>query len=89
MSAGVNFDNPCDRAKALWDAYYRRIAGEQEIKVRFKSGDDEQEVQFAQASVEEIRRAAMEADEECKATNPAHQPRVRRFAIRFGTRLGR
>jgi F420-dependent methylenetetrahydromethanopterin dehydrogenase len=86
VSGGVDFEDPCARAKALWNAHTRRLMGEQEIKVRFRSGDDEQEVQFAQASLEEIARAAREADAECAAVNPGHKPRVRRFAISFGAR---
>lgn len=83
----VDWSDPCARAKALHDAYYERLAGGTAQRVRFRHGDNEQEVQTSvlQGNLTIIRRAMQDAEDECRKLRGL-QPLNRRFAIRGGSR---
>lgn len=83
----VDWSNPCARAKALKDAYYDRLAGGTAQRVRFRNGDNEQEVQTSvlQGNLSLLRRAMQEAEDECRVAQGL-TPLNRRFAIRGGSR---
>jgi len=86
-AAPVDWDDPCARAKALKDAYYERLAGGSSTRVRFRHGDNEQEVQTSvtAGNLTELRRAMIAAEDECRAKQGL-PPLNRRFAIRGGSR---
>lgn len=83
----VNWDNPCERARALKDAYYNRLAGGSAQRVRFRHGDNEQEVQTSilQGNLLILRREFLDAEDECRKLQGL-PPVNRRFAIRGGSR---
>lgn len=83
----IDWEDPCARAKALRDAYYSRLQGGTMQRVRFKHGDNEQEVQsgMMMGSLDALRRAMQDAEDECLISQGL-QPRNRRFAIRAGSR---
>lgn len=83
----VDWSDPCARAKALRDAYYERLAGGSSQRVRFRHGDNEQEVQTSAmlGNIEALRREMLKAEDECRALQGL-APLNRRFAIRGGSR---
>lgn len=83
----VDWEDPCERAKALRDAYYNRLQGGTMQRVRFKHGDNEQEVQsgMMMGSLDALRRAMQDAEDECLISK-GQNPRNRRFAITAGSR---
>lgn len=83
----TDWDDPCERAKALKAAYFERLAGGTSTRVRFRAGDNEQEYQSAHAGalLAELKRAWWDAEDECRAAQGL-APLRRRFAIRGGSR---
>lgn len=83
----TNWDDPCERAKALRDAYFDRLAGGTAQRVRFRHGDNEQEVQTStlQGSLNALRQEMQNAEDECRASQGL-PPINRRFAIVGGSR---
>lgn len=83
----VDWSDPCARAAALKAAYHERLAGGTSSRVRFRSGDNEQEVQTSHsgASLAELKRAWWDAEDECRALQGL-PPLRRRFAITAGSR---
>jgi hypothetical protein len=81
--ADVDWNNPCQRAEALRTAYHERLTGGTSTRVRFRSGDSEQEVQstFPGGSLAELRNAMRDAEDECRKSQGL-PPLRRRFAIR-------
>lgn len=86
-SDAINWDDPCERARALRDAYYSRLQGGTMQKVRFRHGDNEQEVQtqVGTLNIADLRREMQIAEDECRALRGL-PPLQRRFAIRAGSR---
>lgn len=82
----VDFDDPCSVLAALRKAKAEILLGMKEVRIRFRNGDDEQEVQFQQATVGELDAAIVEYTGLCAAAGGDPGPQVRRFAIRFGAR---
>jgi hypothetical protein len=78
MTTPIDWTDPAARLAALQAAYYALISGEKEQRVRFKNGEFEQDVSFADSNLEmlkaEIEGAKVEA-----ATST-----VKRFAITAG-----
>ncbi|MDR6431295.1 hypothetical protein [Brucella pseudogrignonensis] len=87
LPESIDWDNPCARAKALKDAYYDRLAGGTAQRVRFRHGENEQEVQTSvlQGNLSILRREMQDAEDECRKLNGL-PPINRRFAIVGGTR---
>jgi len=83
----IDWDNPCSRAKALREAYYDRLAGGTAQRVRFRHGDNEQEVQTSvmQGNLTILRQEMQRAEDECRELQGL-KPLNRRFAIRGGSR---
>lgn len=83
----VDWSDPCARAKALKDAYFDRLAGGSSQRVRFRHGDNEQEVQTSvlQGNLSILRREMQDAEDECRKLQGL-PPVNRRFAIRGGSR---
>jgi hypothetical protein len=83
----IDWNNPCERAKALRNAYYDRLAGGSAQRVRFRHGDNEQEVQTSvmQGNLSMLRREMMDAEDACRELQGL-KPLNRRFAIRGGSR---
>lgn len=86
MADPINFDDPCAVLRALRKAKIELVAGMREVRIRFRNGDDEQEVQFQSAKVEELDNAIAEYTGLCQAAGGDIGPQIRRFAIRFGAR---
>lgn len=83
----IDWDNPCERAKALRQAYFDRLAGGTAQRVRFRHGDNEQEVQTSvlQGNLAMLRQEMQRAEDECRKLNGL-SPLNRRFAIVGGSR---
>lgn len=83
----VDWSDPCARAKALKDAYFDRMAGGTSQRVRFRHGDNEQEVQTSHllGNLALLRREMNDAEDECRKLQGL-PPVNRRFAIRGGSR---
>lgn len=87
MSAPIDWSDPCVRAAALKAAYYDRLAGGTSQRVRFKHGENEQEVQTSMlvSNMADLRREMREAEDECRKKQGL-APLNRRFAIVAGSR---
>lgn len=83
----VNWSDPCARAEALRNAYYEALAGGTSRRVRFRAGDNEQEVQqsISGGTLADLRKAMWEAEDECRASQGL-EPLRRRVVIRAGSR---
>ena len=88
LPEAIDWDDPCARAKALRDAYFDRLAGGTAQRVRFRHGDNEQEVQtsIAQGNLSILLREMQRAEDECRISRGL-KPLNRRFAIRGGSRI--
>lgn len=87
--AEVDWSDPCARAEALRKAYYEMLTTGTSTRVRFRAGDNEQEVQKAigAGSLADLRRAMLEAEDQCRA---AQGLSPRRHAVTAGSRrIGR
>lgn len=87
MSQTVDWSDPCARASALRDAYFSVLSGGKVQRIRFKHGDNEQEVTYSgtSASLASLRKEMQAAEDECRAKQGL-PPVNRRFAIRGGAR---
>jgi hypothetical protein len=85
----TDWSDPCARAVALRDAYFERLQGGTQSRVRFRAGDNEQELQSGHSaqSLTDLRREMHQAEDECRASQGL-APRPRRFAITAGSRRG-
>lgn len=90
MTDATDWNDPCARAAALRDAYFAALTGGQLQKVRFKHGDNEQEVAYGTSvgSIAALKKEMQTAEDECRASQGL-PPISRRFAIRGGARLQR
>lgn len=75
---GVDLTNPCEIWPALQGAYYKLLAGETEVRVRFR----EREVELSHANLQLLQREI----EQLKAACERKQGRRARYAIRAGFR---
>ncbi len=73
---GVDLTDPCLVWPRLQEAYYKLLAGETEVRVRFR----EREVELARANLELLKREI----EQLKAACERKQGRRARYAIRGG-----
>lgn len=64
----VDWENPCDRYKALLDAYYATLAGGP-ARVRFRSGDEERETEFNKTNFGLLKQEMQSAKAECDRAN--------------------
>lgn len=79
----VDWLDPCARAAALREAYFRLISGEAESQVRYKGPQGERDVTFSRAELTSLRQELAKAETECKGlTDPTSSSR--RYAIRGG-----
>lgn len=76
--------DPCASYAKLRTAYESVLAGETVKGVRLRSGEDERQVDFAPANIEELRRAMINAREDC---SKSMNGRGTRFAMQ-GTNCG-
>lgn len=73
---GVDLTNPCLVWPKLQEAYYKLLAGETEVRVRFR----EREVELARANLQLLEREIQKLRAECERK----QGRRARYAIRAG-----
>lgn len=73
---GVDLSNPCLVWPKLQEAYYRLLAGDTDVRVRFR----EREVEVAQAN----QKMLLQEIERLKAACERKQGRRARYAIRAG-----
>lgn len=71
----VDWANPCARAAALGAAYYALLQGQQEQRIRFRSGDDEDEVWYQPAKLDVLRTEMKAAQAACEALTTGRTPR--------------
>lgn len=83
--APVNWQDPCARADALWDAYNRIVSGTQESDVTYQANGVTRRVRYAAANLAMLMNAIREAENEC-AIQEGRPPARRRFAIIGGSR---
>jgi hypothetical protein len=81
----VNWLDPCARATALWDAYCRLIAGQQESSVTYAGNGVTRTVNYSSASLDRLLNEVRAAQNECAAVRGL-TPVRRRFAITAGSR---
>ncbi|WP_276200583.1 hypothetical protein [Chelatococcus sp. XZ-Ab1] len=82
----IDPSDPCALADALRKAYLTRLTGGGNQRVRFRAGDNEQEVwTHPGGSLAELRAAWWAAEDECRALQGL-PPRQRRFAVTAGSR---
>jgi hypothetical protein len=74
--ATIDWTDPAARLAALQAAYYALISGEKELRVRFKNGEFEQDVSFAETNLEMLKAEIEGAKVEAST--------VKRFAITAG-----
>lgn len=84
----TNWANPCERAAALRDAYYRLLSGEGETEIETRSADGAQVVKFARTNLEALRAEWLRAEDQCQQMN-GQTPASRRSAISLGARRHR
>lgn len=75
---GVDLTNPCLVWPKLQEAYYRLLAGETEVRVRFR----EREVELAPGSMTLLKKEIAELQAACDRK----QGKRARFALRAGFR---
>ena len=85
MTTPVDWTDPCQRAQALTTAYYQLLSGQQEVLVRTRSGESEDEVRFAATNLDRLKTEMLAAEDACLAKQGLPRPR-RRFAIQAGSR---
>ena len=79
----VDWTDPCAKAIALREAYYRLIAGDQEAEIENRSGEGQQRVKFHRVDIETLKSEMIAAEEACQRANGI-TPAPRRSAIRAG-----
>jgi hypothetical protein len=79
----VDWTDPCARATALRDAYYRVVSGEREIEIVTRTADAEERVRFSSVDLQALKAEWQAAEEECQRSNGV-TPTPRRSAIRLG-----
>lgn len=85
-SSGImNWNDPCERAQYLWDAFNRIISGQQESDVTYMANGVTRRVRYAQANLSMLQNAIREAEAEC-ALQEGRTPARPRFAIIAGSR---
>lgn len=84
-SSGINWQDPCERARALWDAYNRIISGQQESDVTYQANGVTRRVRMSNPNLAMLMNAIREAENEC-AIQEGRPPLRRRFAIIAGSR---
>ena len=80
----IDWDDPCDRAKALSNAYYSLLSGGNAQRVRSRGGESETDVTYSATNLNALRSEMIAAQEACAVKNGAANPR-RRFAITAGS----
>lgn len=81
----VDWTDPCARAIALRDAYYRALSGDQEIEIEARSGDGYEHVKFNKADLTRLEAEWKRAEDEC-AVKCGKTPTPRRHAMTLGAR---
>lgn len=81
MPAPVDYDDPCAVLDALRKARIRLAMGEQEIRIRTREGDAEQEVMFSPAKIADLDGLIRQYEALCPTA--ARGPR---YAITAGAR---
>jgi len=79
----TDWTNPCQRAAALRDAYYRVLSGQHEIEIEVRAGEGGQVVKFGKADLARLKAEWQAAEDECQRANGV-MPAPRRFAIGLG-----
>jgi hypothetical protein len=79
MAASVDWSDPCARAVALRDAYFRLVSGQQESVVRYQANGTEREVRYQSADHAALHDAWREAERTCQAARgrPARPNTIR------------
>ena len=85
--AAVDWTNPCARAKALTDAYYRLISGDAEVMIHHRTEQSERQVRFSATNLNSLRAEMIAAQTECATLN-GQAVKPRRSAITIGARRG-
>jgi hypothetical protein len=81
----LNWNDPCVRAEALWEAYNRLISGQQESDVTYTANGVTRRVRYSSASLDRLLNEIRAAENEC-AIQQGETPRRPRFAIIAGSR---
>ena len=77
----VDWTDPCARAAALRDAYYRMVSGQQETEIRTRTLDAEEMVRFGPGNLDALRNDLSAAETECLAKLAGQAVSPKRFAI--------
>ncbi|MGV1352812.1 hypothetical protein [Klebsiella pneumoniae] len=79
----TDWTNPCERAAALRDAYYRVLSGQQEVEIEARTGDGGQMVKFGKVDLNRLKSEWQAAEDECQRANGV-TPAPRRSVISLG-----
>ena len=83
----VDWTDPCARAIALREAYYKLLSGEMEESIRAKGPNAEDEVKYTKANLSALLADLRAAESECAALT-GDTSATRRRAFRLGARRG-
>ncbi|ACA18501.1 hypothetical protein M446_4144 [Methylobacterium sp. 4-46] len=71
----VDPTDSCAVAAALSTAYLALVAGQQELRIRFREGDVEEDVWFSQANLQTLRMEMLRQQQLCAAKTSGRSPR--------------
>lgn len=80
--APIDWTDPCQKAAALTNAYYKLLAGEQEIEIQTRTLDAQELVRFAPSNLDALRSEMQDAQDACAAAKAGRPQCNKRFAIR-------
>ncbi len=81
----IDWNDPCQKAAALNNAYFALLTGQREIEIRTRTLDAEEMVRFQSVDIEKLRIELQSAQRDCCRANGLPDPN-RRFAITAGSR---
>ncbi len=81
IAGPVDWSDPCARAQALTTAYYTLLSGGQEIEIRTRTGEAEDQVKFQPSKLDVLQSEMQDAIDACAAKNAGRPVSAKRFAI--------
>ena len=85
MAEHIDWNDPCARAEALWQAYNRLISGSQESDVSYSANGVTRRVRYGTANLDRLLNEIRAAEGEC-AELTGQGVRRRRYSIIAGSR---
>lgn len=86
MTAPIDWTNPCQRFKALQDAYFKLISGGNTASIEYTAMGTSRKVSFSFANLNALRQELRTAEDLCAIANGAKVGPNNRSAIGAGSR---